>query len=58
MFRSSALSEASAGRGVKPLPFRNSDFWQEIAQNFNVLLERGNVRESDVESDDGNDSAE
>lgn len=48
----SALSDASAGRGVKPLHFRNNDFWQEIAQNFNNLLERGHVRQGNTESDD------
>jgi hypothetical protein len=35
-----ALSDAGAGRAVTPLSFRNDDFWQELAQNFNVLLER------------------
>ncbi len=40
-----ALLDAGAGRGVKPLQFRNSDFWQEIAQNFNALLERGQLCE-------------
>lgn len=41
----SALADASAGRGVKPLQFRNSDFWQEIAQDFNHVIERGKLAE-------------
>ena len=36
----SALSDASAGRAVAPLHFRTNDFWQEIAQNFNTVMER------------------
>lgn len=35
-----ALAEASAGRAVPPLRFRDSDYWQEIANNFNRLMER------------------
>ena len=35
-----ALSDASAGRAVKPLSFRSNDYWQEIAGDFNRLLER------------------
>ncbi|MCO8124593.1 hypothetical protein NHH03_22840 [Stieleria sp. TO1_6] len=29
------LLDIKAGRAVKPLRFRNSDFWQELASNFN-----------------------
>lgn len=36
----SALSDASAGRAVAPLHFRTNDFWQEIARNFNSVIER------------------
>jgi hypothetical protein len=35
-----ALSDASAGRAVSPLHFRTNDFWQEIARNFNSVIER------------------
>ncbi|MGB7329473.1 MAG: hypothetical protein WBD31_31635 [Rubripirellula sp.] len=35
-----ALSDASQGRAVAPLHFRNNDFWGEIATNFNSLMER------------------
>ncbi len=48
----SALRDAGAGHQVKPLHFRGSDFWQEIAQNFNKLLDRGHLSqpgESDEE---------
>ena len=36
----SALSDAREGKSVKPLHFRTKDYWQEIAANFNALLER------------------
>jgi hypothetical protein len=36
----SALSDASEGRSVAPLHFRTNDFWQEIARNFNSVIER------------------
>lgn len=35
-----ALADASRGRAVKPLNFRGNDFWQEVADHFNVLIER------------------
>lgn len=35
-----ALSDASAGRAVQPLRFRSNDYWQDIAGDFNRLLER------------------
>lgn len=35
-----ALSDASAGRAVSPIHFRTNDFWQEMATNFNTLMER------------------
>jgi hypothetical protein len=36
----SALMDASEGRAVAPLHFRTNDFWQEIAHNFNSVIER------------------
>ncbi len=36
----SALYDASKGRAVVPLHFRSDDFWQEIATNFNALMDR------------------
>jgi len=39
----SALADANAGRAVTPLQFRTNDYWKEIAQNFNSVLERGNI---------------
>jgi hypothetical protein len=35
-----ALANAARGRAVEPLQFRNNDFWQEIADDFNSLLKR------------------
>jgi len=35
-----ALSDASQGLPVRPLQFRHDDFWQEMADSFNVLIER------------------
>lgn len=35
-----ALASAAQGREVQPLHFRNNDFWQEIADDFNALVER------------------
>lgn len=34
-----ALADASRGRAVKPLRFRENDFWQEVADDFNTLIE-------------------
>ncbi len=36
----SALADAGAGRAVAPLHFRNNDFWQEMASNFNAMMQR------------------
>jgi hypothetical protein len=35
-----ALSDAAQGHAVAPMNFRHSDFWQEMADAFNLLLER------------------
>lgn len=35
-----ALSDAAQGREVEPLSFRNNDFWQEIAEDFNGLISK------------------
>ncbi len=34
-----ALADAGKGRHVAPLRFRDNDFWQEIASNFNLMME-------------------
>ena len=47
----SALSDASAGRAVTPLHFRTNDFWQEIAQNFNSVIERCSPADAATEQD-------
>ncbi len=36
----SALREAAAGELSQPLVFRKSDFWQDMAVNYNALRER------------------
>ena len=35
-----AILEASRGQRVLPLNFRKTDFWQDMASDFNTLLER------------------
>jgi len=35
-----ALSDASHGLPVRPMHFRHDDFWQEMAESFNTLMER------------------
>ncbi len=34
-----ALADAAAGKTVQPLQFRHDDFWQEMANDFNQLIE-------------------
>jgi hypothetical protein len=34
------MQEAAAGEPVEPLQFRPGDYWQDLAENFNVLAER------------------
>ncbi len=38
----SALADARSGHAVAPLHFRNDDFWQNIAADFNAVIERVN----------------
>jgi hypothetical protein len=38
----SALSAAAKGQEVEPLNFRNNDFWQGIATDFNSVVVRKN----------------
>lgn len=35
-----ALSDAADGRPVRPLQFRHDDFWHEMAESFNTLIQR------------------
>ena len=42
-----ALADANAGRTVKPLHFRGSDFWQSIATDFNSVMAKSNVEIED-----------
>jgi len=42
-----ALADASEGRVVTPLRFRTNDYWKEIAENFNTVMERSSVPMTD-----------
>lgn len=44
----STLVDLKEGRAVSPLRFRESDFWQEIASNFNEVMRLG---ESESDAD-------
>lgn len=35
-----ALSDAREGRAVPKLSFRDNDFWKEVAENFNAVMDR------------------
>lgn len=35
-----ALRDAREGRHVDPLVFRDNDFWKEVADNFNAVMEK------------------
>lgn len=58
-----ALADAKEGRRVEPLTFRGSDFWREVATNFNAVLKLKSNPESDTDSQpnadvDSEDAAE
>lgn len=36
-----ALKKAARGESIEPLSFRDGDYWQELAADFNRLVERG-----------------
>jgi hypothetical protein len=38
-----ALADAREGRAVPHLAFRDNDFWKEVAENFNAVMERQNA---------------
>ena len=42
-----ALRDAREGRPVPPLQFRDSDFWKEIADNFNAVVVRHDIPQKD-----------
>jgi hypothetical protein len=35
-----AIRDVARGKDIQPLKFRNDDFWQDVAGDFNDLLER------------------
>jgi hypothetical protein len=45
-----ALAEAGKGRTVPPLKFRDNDFWQEMAHNFNLMMERHEAEQTNPTS--------
>lgn len=54
-----ALADASQGRAISPLKFRENDFWQEIAENFNKafsLRDRNELAVENQSSDEGSDA--
>lgn len=53
-----ALQDAREGRTVKPLKFRGRDYWQDMATDFNSLLERAQVGPVDSEQDDSDSESE
>lgn len=50
-----ALVEAGKGRSVPPLRFRDDDFWQEMASNFNLMMEH---REAGSETTSSSESTD
>lgn len=55
----SALTDIKQGRSVAPLKFRDNDFWQEIATNFNDVMRLKHPEAGDVKSvDDGSDQTD
>ncbi len=42
----SALADAAQGKETEPLQFRNNDFWQDIANDFNGLVQRSRDHKS------------
>ena len=48
-----ALKDIKEGRAVAPLKFRDSDFWQEIASNFNDVMRLKNLQAEEVEAEGG-----
>ncbi len=53
-----ALRELAEGGDVAPIKFRDHDFWKEIADDFNRVLERVQTTSNDVEHDDDVKSTE
>ena len=37
------MKQLAAGESVEPLYFREGDYWQDLAQEFNAVLERVNA---------------
>ena len=52
------IREAAEGEEVEPLDFRDGDFWQKVAQDFNKLLERIPQEDRTEPVDSGNEAEE
>ncbi|MEM6978315.1 MAG: hypothetical protein AAF539_01525 [Planctomycetota bacterium] len=42
------IAKAASGSTVSPLKFRQNDYWREIADGFNALIDRAGLQASDV----------
>ncbi|TWU40721.1 hypothetical protein [Novipirellula artificiosorum] len=53
-----ALAEVSTGRRVAPLSFRGNDFWQEMAADFNAVVQRcgADTHADDKSTDTGSEA--
>lgn len=52
-----SLEDAGAGRPVQLLHFRDDDYWQEMAKNFNAIIKRQGVEVADDPAQASDDSA-
>ncbi len=51
------LKRLANGEHVEPLKFRDADFWQEIANPFNKIIQELNESRGKLVAADGNDAA-
>ncbi|MEL6896575.1 MAG: hypothetical protein AAFP90_10765 [Planctomycetota bacterium] len=52
-----ALADVAAGRAIKPLRFRDNDFWQSIATDFNLAHCKDAVADDNGEDTDAETNA-
>jgi hypothetical protein len=52
------IRQIAEGNTPPPLKFRDFDFWQDMAQDFNVMVDRLSDRKSDSEDEDLAETAE
>jgi hypothetical protein len=46
------MEEIAAGNSVRPLAFRDGDYWQDIAETFNQIVTRLKAAEMQQKSDE------